>query len=139
MFWEAAYEPQLHILQRVAKIWADKMQLAHTLRDEFCAALVQFCQERDMDGFYPSSIQADEKPDMVLRQAAESSNFFGDFPVKFKTLWNMDYIAVRHNFAEWVYHYPLRDNKWLVTTLHGSEISKIIDHLQGKSLQLTID
>lgn len=53
-----------------------------------------------------------------------------------------DHLSVRNGYgSKTFYHYPLPNNRWLVTTLHGDpDMKRIIDIVEsGSDLGLTIE
>ena len=53
------------------------------------------------------------------------------FPYKTSMYFYKDQISVRYGYgAEALCYYPV-DGRWLVTTLMGSDISRVIDHVRG--------
>lgn len=69
----------------------------------------------------------DYHPDIPLQKAAERSGLKIEFPWKTHMWLNEDSLSLRYGYgAVAVYHYPISGNRWLVTTLNGSDIEKII-------------
>lgn len=77
--------------------------------------------------YYPNtSLHVDYGPDKAIGDAAEAAGLQCQFPWK-TNMWIGDgCVSVSAGYAAAnVYHYPLSDGKWLVTSLSGSEIEKI--------------
>ncbi len=77
--------------------------------------------------YYPNtSLHVDYGPDKALGDAAEAAGLKCQFPWK-TNMWIGDgCVSVSAGYAAAnVYHYPLDNGKWLVTSLSGSEIDKI--------------
>ena len=90
--------------------------------------------------FFHSSLGVDYGPDKVLHDAANKAGLKMEFPWKTSmSLWT-EHVSVSAGYgAERVYHYPLADGRWLMTTLCGSDISKIIAYCEGKELSFEIE
>lgn len=90
--------------------------------------------------YYHSYLSVDYGPDKVLHTAAEKAGLKMEFPWKTTMhLWT-DHVSVSAGYgAESIYHYPLSDGRWLMTTLSGSDISKIIAYCEGQELAFEIE
>lgn len=73
-------------------------------------------------------ISVDYGPCPLLKDVADRVGLEMEFPWK-TTMWvRRNYVSVSAGYgAEPVYHYPLVDGRWLVTTLQGSDIQKVIE------------
>lgn len=72
-------------------------------------------------------MSVDYGPEGVLKQAAERSGLTADWPCKTSVWVGEDSLRVTVGYgSESQNHYQLPDGRWLVTTLSGSEINKVI-------------
>ena len=70
--------------------------------------------------------------DVFLRQAAERAGLKMEFPWKTTMHVENEYVCVSNGYGSaYVYHYPLSGDRWLATTLHGDDISKVIALVEG--------
>jgi hypothetical protein len=84
------------------------------------------------DGYYHSYLTVDYHPDLILYKAAEEAGI-GEhlFPWKTRMEIHNSCLSLSYGYGtEYVYYYPCND-KWLVTTLCGSDISKVIEYMKG--------
>lgn len=108
-------------------------------RESLTSMLVK---ERDSkEHFYPW-LDVDYHPSKQLADAATAADIPSDlFSVKSTVSFSEG--CVRSTFgygAEAVFHYPLGDGRWLVTTLAGSDIEKVIDQvLSGNDMGLKVE
>jgi len=78
-------------------------------------------------GFYIASLHVDYDPDRTLRDAADEVGLKMQFPWKTNMHIHESCVAVGDGYAApFVYHYPLSNNRWLMTTLYGTDIDKVI-------------
>lgn len=91
------------------------------------------------DGWYMTVLGVDYNPDMILSLAADESGVdTAIFPWKTNMSLRSDYLSLSYGYgAEYRNYYPL-DKGWLVTTLHGSDINKVIDYVQGGKPEFTL-
>jgi hypothetical protein len=77
----------------------------------------------------------------MLEKAAEIAGLKMMFPIKTDMRLDEDYVSFSIGYgAQTINHYPLKDGRFLATTLRGSDISKIIDHYNtGNPLSLDVD
>lgn len=96
--------------------------------DKFGKALKQrLSREDEKYGSYIASLHVDYDPDRTLREAADEADLKMQFPWKTNMSIHEDCVAVGVGYAApFVYHYPLLSNRWLMTTLYGSDIDKVI-------------
>lgn len=85
-------------------------------------------------------LSVDYHPDIPLRTAAERAGLQMEFP--WKTTMNISegHLSLGYGYGSpYVYHYPLTRDRWLVTTLCGDDIAKIISLVESGVLtpQLT--
>lgn len=160
-------KPSEAIIDRAIELWArmlvdpkydngDKslngalgMGLMHTNSDnnssdevleKFKGSLKTILEKPTERGYFDTWLNVDYQPCEPLAQAAEEAGLTTRFPVKTSMQLNDYYVSVSYGYgAEDVNHYPLPDGKWLVTTLAGSEISKIIDFIGGDPLEFTVE
>lgn len=112
--------------------------------DSFCGHLRKWLLSPDDEqrGTFWSkqSLAVDYGPGRGLIEAAAASGLKMEFPWKTSMWINDDHLHVRAGYsAETFYHYPLADGRWLVTTLSGSEISKVIEYIGGGKPEFHIE
>ena len=93
------------------------------------------------NGYYPNLyLVVDYGPAKALRDAAEEAGLEIQFPWKTAVRVETNCVQVRSgDSSPCVSHYPLPDGRWLVTTLSGDDIDKVINHIMtGEPLGLTI-
>jgi hypothetical protein len=89
---------------------------------------------------YPDTLHVDYGPDAMLGGAAEEAGLKLEWP--WKTLMRLydDRVGLAAGYAAGtVYHYPLNDGRWLMTTLQGSDITKIIEYVDGGQPEFDIE
>lgn len=85
-------------------------------------------------------LSVDYHPDQHLATAAERAGLKMEFPWKTHMHLGTDYVALANGYgATSLYHYPLKPNGWLVASLAGQDIAKIISLVESGVLtpQLT--
>lgn len=88
---------------------------------------------------YVMSLDVDYWPCKELSEAAQSAGLEMQFPIKTHMHLYDDRLSVSCGYgAETKYHYPLSDGRWLVTTLSGSDISKILALAESGVLNLEL-
>ena len=91
------------------------------------------------NGDYTTHLYVDYGPDAVLAEVAKEAQVpKARWP--WKTAMNLgeNYVNVSMGYAaETVYYYPV-DGQWLVTTLSGSDITKVIEYIKGGKPTFTI-
>lgn len=133
---DGKYKPVQKIVDKVCKIWVKYLNAPELFADHLYSSLL----EPDEYGFYPQSLLSNGVAEPKLVAAADAVRWKPNFwPVRVKTFWNDKYVAFKENDEPWVYHYPLPDGSWLVTTLHGSEINKLIGYVQGGRPEFTVE
>lgn len=89
----------------------------------------------DYGGEYEQTIDylgVDYQPDRALALAAERAGLVMKFPWKTTMHLRGDTLSVSCGYgAAHVYHYPLTNDRWLVTTLYGDDMPKIIALVEG--------
>jgi len=92
------------------------------------------------DGWYQTSLGVDYGPDAVLAEAGKSAGIpEGRWPWKTHMWISSDYVSLSYGYgAETVYYYPL-DDRWLVTRLYGSDISKVLEYVRGGKPEFRIE
>ena len=86
----------------------------------------------DEKGGYVMSLGVDYHPELPLLQAAYTAGLKESlFPWKTHMYISSEHLSLRYGYGgEMFYYYPI-DGKWLVTTLVGSDIEKVIDYVKG--------
>jgi hypothetical protein len=83
-------------------------------------------------GTYPDTLHVDYGPDAVLGDAAKEVDLKLEWPWKTRMHLYDDRVGLAAGYAAGtVYHYPLSNGRWLMTTLQGSDITKIIEYVDG--------
>ena len=86
-----------------------------------------------------NELHVDYQPDIYLDTAAKRSGLKMEFPWKTNIRLYNDSLSLSYGYgAETVYHYPLLNNKWLITTLSGSDIVKIKSLIERKIITLEL-
>lgn len=87
-----------------------------------------------------SRMSVDYHPDVPLATAAERAGLKMEFPWKTSMSLAEDHLSLCYGYgAPYLYHYPLSGDRWLVTTLCGDDITKVIELVEAGVLtpQLT--
>lgn len=110
--------------------------------DKFGAALIEsLMQPREGGRFFERSLTVDYGACEMLRAAAEKAGITMDFP--WKTYMRIEDDSVSFSMgtgARRLYHYPLSGGRWLITTLSGDDMAKIIAQVEaGVDAGLTIE
>lgn len=85
-------------------------------------------------------LSVDYHPDSVLREAAERSGLRMEFPWKTHMQLTNDFVWVKNGYGDdRMYHYPLSHDRWLVTTLYGSDISKVIKLVEDGKVSVDLE
>lgn len=72
-------------------------------------------------------LSVDYGPDKILQEAKDEVGLEMEFP--WKTVMHLlnGHLDVSEGYGtEYLHHYPLIDGRWLLTTLHGSDIAKVV-------------
>jgi len=95
----------------------------------------EICEE----GHYYTSLNVDYHPDCILSKAAKEAGISEEiFPWKTNMYIYKNGLSISYGYgAELLHYYPF-DKKWLITTLSGSEINKVIEYLCGKKPEFTV-
>ena len=82
---------------------------------------------------YISYLAVDYHPDLCLAEAAEKAGLKMEFPWKTYMYLTSENVCFAQGYcAPHVYHYPLSGGKWLITTLQGEDINKVIKWCEGE-------
>jgi hypothetical protein len=98
--------------------------------------------ERDSGERGRSWLDVDYHPCKLLADAAEIAGIPKSlFSIKSSVSINNGYVSTSFGYAaDYICHYPFDDNKWLVTSLRGSDIPKVIEHVKsGNSAGFQVD
>jgi len=77
-------------------------------------------------------MHVDYGPSFPLQRAAFLSGLEMEFPYKTNMWLTESYLTLSAGYAApHVYHYPLSSDRWLETTLHGSDIDVILDLIEN--------
>lgn len=106
----------------------------------FGVALKRLLKIPTEGGYYTTYLGVDYDPDLILRKAADEAGLKMQFPWKTRMVIQAKCLSFAVGYvAEDVYHYPLPDDRWLVTTLRGSDIDKIIEYVNGGTPEFVIE
>lgn len=97
---------------------------------------------RDSGEHFNTFLDTDYHPCKELVVAADEAGIpYSQFSCKSTVHMMEDCVSASFGYgAENIYHYKMPDNSWLITTLRGSDIAKIIDLIMGgDDLGLTIE
>lgn len=109
-------------------------------RQRFKNVLIRNLQDQLERGYI--WLDVDYHPCQILADAAQEAEIpASQFSCKSSVSVHSDKVSTSFGYgAEYVNHYPLPNGDWLITTLSGSDISKIIDLVAaGQDLGLTIE
>ena len=97
---------------------------------------------RDSNEYIHPFLDVDYGPCKILTDAANEAGIpYELFSIKSSVYMGEDHVRVSFGYGgEFVNHYPIDGDKWLITTLTGSDLSKIIDQIVlGNEMGLTIE
>lgn len=112
-------------------------QRIESFRTELAAAIKSELKERSYVW-----LDVDYSPCKILADAAEKAGIpHSLFSVKSGVTLNPGHAAASFGYgAEHQNHYPLADGGWLITTLSGSDIAKVIEQVEaGNSMGFTVE
>lgn len=90
--------------------------------------------------FYERSLCVDYDPCTLLAKAATTAGLRMQFPWKTYMDIQQDCLSFSMGYgAETIYHYPLANDRWLLTSLRGGDISKVIAAVDGGELKLLVE
>ena len=98
--------------------------------------------QEDPDEYLMCWLATDYGPEKLLADAANKAGIpTSQFSVKSTVQMNDGYVSASFGYgAGYENHYPLPDGSWLITTLTGSDIDKVISSaISGNPLELTIE
>lgn len=101
---------------------------------KFKTILIQKLGEKDKYGSFAwmHGLHVDYGPDKILADSAKDAELKVQFPWKTNMYIYRDHVGVSAGYgAKHVNHYPMSDGRWLMTDLNGTEISKVIEYLNG--------
>lgn len=160
------YKPDRRIVERAAELWVRMLRnpkydngdasfqgfvcksLAEKLPsnanddvlEKFREALIESMMKENERGYFYTSLYVDYGPDEALHNAAEEAGLKMEFPWKTGMQVRDDCLAVSAGYGgQYVYHYPLDNNRWLVTALSGTDIGKVIDYVNGGKPEFVIE
>lgn len=135
-------EPQERLISNFAGAMATMIPSNATEEklEEFRCELIRRMSDSSVDLYRRQSQHVDYGPDGFLHDCAKAVGLKMEFPWKTNVWVNSECISVRNGYgADSVHHYPLGDGRWLVTTLGGRDISKVIEYVQGGKPEFTIE
>lgn len=110
------------------------------LLDKFAVELKKRLLDASVNFYQRSSLCVDYGPDATLAESATAVGLKMEFPWKTHMRVGEDHISFSCGYgAEIVNHYPLSDDRWLLTTLYGSDIGKVIEYVQGGKPEFMIE
>jgi len=108
--------------------------------DEFGEALKSILMDEQTPEHERRFLDVDYHPCTALANAAKAVGLKLEFPWKTTIRCQVDYLICSAGYGgEWLYHYPISDGRWLVTTLSGSEITKVVEYVNGGRPDFRID
>lgn len=110
------------------------------LFNKFGVELKKQLMEPNENGYYNRDTSVDYGPCKALADSAEAVGLKMQFPWKTNvTFWDKC-VNVRAGYsAPCKHHYPMPDGRWLITTLSGDEIDKIIDYVNGGKPEFEVE
>jgi len=111
------------------------------LLDALAEELAKQLMNPDRSTYERISLGVDYGPDLLLAEVAKTVGLEMQWPWKTRMYIDGDRcVSVSAGYgAEDVYHYPLPGNRWLVTTLSGSDIVKVIEYVDGGHPEFVIE
>lgn len=97
---------------------------------------------RNEHKYFHSHIGVDYGPDQILKNCAEAAGVNASlFPIKTMMFLPEEYVSISVGYgAEAIYHYPIPNTaRWLVTSLHGGDIKKVMEYVQGGKPIFTVE
>lgn len=87
--------------------------------------------QNDDNQYLDRFLSVDYGPCKSLADAADTAGIpYSQFSVKSTVYINAGYVSTSFGYgAEDVNHYPIPDGRWLMTTLRGSDMDKVIKHV----------
>jgi len=102
------------------------------LLEAFGKELKQRLLKGDEAGYKTTSLDVDYHPDKTLADSAQAAGLKLEFPYKTHMHLYFDCVSFTCGYrSEQICHYPMKDGKWLTTTLRGSDIAKVIEYVEG--------
>lgn len=81
---------------------------------------------------YVNYLRVDYDPDQYLSGAAKEAGLKMNFPWKTSMFLKNDYVSISYGYgAPRMNHCPLENDKWLVTSLSGDDMKKVIEKANG--------
>ena len=94
----------------------------------------------DSEVYYENRVSCDYGPCQVITDAMKATGIEFTNPIKTNIWIEGNCISVSAGYgAREVYHYPISDGRWLITTLRGEDISKVIEYVEGGTPEFTIE
>jgi hypothetical protein len=90
---------------------------------------IRLMNEMKQRGYPCAYLRVDYDPDTVLKGAAEDAGLKTQFPWKTSMHIDEKYVSVACGYqAPCIYHYPMPNDRWLMTSLHGTpeDIQKLV-------------
>ena len=118
---------------------SDMLKRIEVFRKELTEAINKSYND---SGYYNSYLSVDYGPDKILHDAAVIAEIpSSQFSCKSTVSFSSDCVTTSFGYgAEGVNHFPLPDGRWLITTLRGSDINKIITQvMNGNDLGFEIE
>lgn len=84
-------------------------------------------------------IGSDYQADRNLQGAADRAGLKMAFPYKHSMSWFGNALCVHQGYGKSVYHYELDGGKWLITSLYGADIDKVIEYVQGGQPEFVVE
>jgi len=95
--------------------------------DELRVLLMNPGAENGLSEYDAMILHSDYGPSVALEMAALRSGLKMLFPWKTSLCIYEDHLSVRAGYgADHVFHYPLKDGRWLVARLEGEDVAKVV-------------
>jgi hypothetical protein len=108
--------------------------------EKFGKALFSRLMDESVSMYERCGLHVNYGPDSLLTDAANAAGLKMEFPYKTNMWINAESISLSYGYgAESVYHYPLENGRWLVTKLSGSDISKVIQIVNGETPEFFVE
>lgn len=91
--------------------------------------------------YFDPYLNVDYNPGTRLAEAAKKAGI----PESMFSIKSHVYMGIEHVSSKFGYgteddnHYPLPDGGWLITTLRGSDIAKVVDYIQGGKPEFVVE
>lgn len=141
---EGLPDPQNLLASSLAKTIADNCKNDDI--DKFCESLRKVLLNKNTitrNGYtfsrHAMCLDVDYHPCENLQIAIDESGIKRGMPWKTTMNLNENHLSYSYGYASpYIYNYPLKNGKWLETTLHGKDIHKIVDLIENGVIDLDL-